>query len=59
MSDPNLTEIYIKGDDERIRKILDIAKRYMGIGISVIDLNPQLVKEEEEDEDGTDDGSTY
>ena len=43
-------EIYLKGTDEFIRKILEIARSNFGDGCRIIDLEPQLKERDDEDD---------
>lgn len=40
-----LCEIYINGEEEEIKMILDFVKPLIGIGINVVDLCPKLDEE--------------
>lgn len=44
MIDLEFTKIYVEGTPEIIGKILEIARDNLGDGISVIDLEPEVIK---------------
>ena len=43
-------EIYIKADEDIIDEILEMIRGLIGVKVYIVDLNPKLVEEKEEDE---------
>ena len=41
-----INEIYVKGDEITIKIILEFVRPFIGKGVRIVDLKPQLVEEE-------------